>query len=367
MLVIVYFVVAAAGFCGFYMKWGLHDLNQYPNDGQLSIRTMLDGTSYRPFIYRRLLPYLTNSIDATLPISVRKHLLSSKELASHFKGNVVGVPEYTSRYIIIFYLGFFFFYASLFLMRWLCLLTGCDAISSTIAPAILGLFTPLLLSVGGFIYDFSESFFLMLTATIILRGKPLLLLPFVAALGATNKESYLFFLLTLYPLLRLKFSRHRSLFTMLVLILIAGCVHFLIRIHFRQNAGGTVEWYLPENLKFYLNPLNLINGHEFNYGLPTPRGYSLFLLIPVLIIYWNGWKQLPTWARQHTWIALAINLPLFLLFCAPGEIRNLSLLFVSFLLTIAYALPGWYRHQGMSLETANFLIHRELPKVESTS
>jgi hypothetical protein len=38
---------------------------------------------------------------------------------------------------------------------------------------------------------------------------------------------------------------------------------------------------------------------------------------------------------------VALNFPLFLLFCAPGELRDLSMLYVTLLLLVAASLAEW--------------------------
>ena len=45
--------------------------------------------------------------------------------------------------------------------------------------------------------------------------------------------------------------------------------------------------------------------------------------------------------QRHAQIAAAINLPLYVLFCAPGELRNLSMLYVVLLVVLATNLEEW--------------------------
>jgi len=58
---------------------------------------------------------------------------------------------------------------------------------------------------------------------------------------------------------------------------------------------------------------------------------------------WIGWKYLPPVCRQHMLIAAAINLPLYLFLCNPGEMRNLSLLWMSFVFLAVFLLQSWER------------------------
>jgi hypothetical protein len=45
-------------------------------------------------------------------------------------------------------------------------------------------------------------------------------------------------------------------------------------------------------------------------------------------------------------IAAAINFPLFFLFCIPGELRNLSMLYVPILFLMLANLEAWQRSPG---------------------
>jgi hypothetical protein len=63
-----------------------------------------------------------------------------------------------------------------------------------------------------------------------------------------------------------------------------------------------------------------------------------YTLIPMLLIAFTvhrGWRYLPTTIQQHAQIAAAINIPLYLVLSYPGELRDLSLLYITFLLAVA--------------------------------
>ena len=141
LLVAVYFVVAAAAFNGFYSKWGLRDATWNPEEHRYSIDAILDGTGYRPFVYRQLIPFIANRADALLPDSIRKERLANEydahgRLWSHLSGSIAPDPRYTIRYHMVYYLSFALSFLALFAMRAFCLAAGCDAVSATIAPAV---------------------------------------------------------------------------------------------------------------------------------------------------------------------------------------------------------------------------------------
>jgi hypothetical protein len=64
-------------------------------------------------------------------------------------------------------------------------------------------------------------------------------------------------------------------------------------------------------------------------------------------VVWRSWRLLPGWLKLHAKIAAVINIPLYLLFCQPGEFRDLSLLFISFLLVLAFSLQEWMGSAGL--------------------
>jgi hypothetical protein len=98
--------------------------------------------------------------------------------------------------------------------------------------------------------------------------------------------------------------------------------------------------HLGRNLLFYINPRNLFQ-HEVNYGLVTFRGYNIIFVLLIAVLLLRAWKPLPVRVRQHIAIAAAINLPLLFAVCAPGELRNLSLLYPGRLFLIAQAVALW--------------------------
>jgi hypothetical protein len=69
--------------------------------------------------------------------------------------------------------------------------------------------------------------------------------------------------------------------------------------------------------------------------------FDLLSLVLIVWTVWRGWRKLPQAIQRHGQIAAVINFPLYLLFCVPGEIRDLSMLFVTFFLLLAANLTRW--------------------------
>lgn len=355
-LVLIYFVAAAASFNGFYDKWNLRDSQVFPG---VSIEAILGGTADRPFAYRMLLPWIANHVDAALPAQMKnrimaKALLPDGSLFTKIKSPVAKDPRYLIRYHLIYYMAFLFLFASMFAMRWACREVAIDRVSAALAPVIFVLFLPFLLTIGGFFYDLSEIFFFMLATALALsrRYGPLLVL--VAALGALNKESFVLLTPALYPLLRTHLPAWRAAIFSGVLAAVSGTIGFAVSRHFRANPGPVALPHLGRNLLFYINPRNLFQ-HEVNYGLVTFRGYNIIFVVLVAVLLLRAWKPLPVRVRQHIAIAAVINLPLLFAVCAPGELRNLSLLYPGLLFLIAQAVALWAGAVPLSLHKESLL------------
>ncbi|WP_313625059.1 hypothetical protein [Achromobacter sp.] len=354
LLACAYVVVAAAVMNGFYTKWRL-------NDGRpaLGLSLMVEGTAHRPYVYRQFVPALANGIQALLPqatvarlserLSEPRRVDSRSGLAMRYPGSEALVPAVTLRYHLVYYLTFLALLAALFVMRRLCLKAGADAAASTAAPAILALMLPFFLTEGGYFYDFVELMFMMSAALLALgasRQTPvrLLLLVSLAGLATWNKEAFFFFTAALYPLLRRNFSRVQAAGLVAVLLFVCGSVYLALRMRYALNPGSTVDYQLWDNLRYYLDPGNWLRT-ESTYGVLLPRGFGIVSVLAVVGIAINGWPRLPQALRRHAQLALAINVPLFVLFCSPGEMRNLSMLYPSLLCLLALALAKWLAPQ----------------------
>lgn len=341
LLTLLYLAAAAAAYHGFYGKWGLRD-----NQPQTSIAAMLDGTADRPFVYRQLLPRMARATIAILPAGIERKL-QAKALALRTgvpgRRTELGLwrgdadrPTYAAPYYIVYLLGFFFLFASLFLIRRSCQLAGVTASAAAAAPVAFALCLPMLQSVGGFVYDFSELFFLFAGLCCALPGRRWLLVP-IAAVAAFNKESYLFFVLALIPLYVRDARDRRGIAVIATAALGAGAVYLAEKLRYAGNGGGDVMFQLAGNLVFYTNPLNLFRV-EISYGVPLFAGYSLPTLAAVAALVLLGWRRLPHRLRLFTLACAAINVPLLLLFAAPGSTRNLSFLYPSLVFLIAAAM-----------------------------
>ena len=362
LMAFVIFLVTAAAFEGYFAKWAFHD-----ND----FDAFLDGSLIRPWVYRRLVPEAANAFRAALSDEQEAALIETLE-NDNFLGATFRKTDIRHRYIIEYYFMYFVsfaaFFASAFLWKKIATEVTSDPIAGTLGALLFILLIPLLETSGGYFYDFTELLFFAAAILLAIRKNwigILLLTPF----AEINKESFFFLLFALYPFFRSKFTLREIVPRLGISILIAGLIYVYIHELYADNDGWTTVFFLPTNIE-YLAPLVailimylisrrtiiliasllLMNVFPERYCI-IEHTYSVFsgekLFLPHLLML--GWLIHSTWDRlsgewkQHAIIAAAINLPLWILFCYPGELRNLSMLYPTLVLMLSFYIDGVIR------------------------
>ena len=343
---VLFFVVAAASFNGYYDKFRLLDIDEFGNlHSRLAFEPMLEGTASRPFVYRQLLPMTANWINRHVSTAVQTRLFTRYVHTGISIGRdpydspVLHDPHYFLRYVLVYVMVFLFAWAAVYAMFHLARAVGNPPAASALAAMTLVLLFPYFLINAGFYYDYPELFFFALVVWMALKVDWWWILP-VAALATWNKESFLSFTPALYPLLRQKTTRVGAVLRTGSILVACAAVYEPLRLRFRHNAGGTVENHLREQFQAMLHPATLLT-REWNYGLLGLQGLNPLTILLAMGTVWFGWHHLPRAIQRHALICLVINLPLFILFCAPGELRDLSMLYVPLLLLIAANLTQW--------------------------
>ncbi len=333
------FTVSAATFNGFYQKWDFRD-----DATNNSIKEYLDGTAKRPWAYRRMVPDLVNATEQALPAATRQMLVT--RLRTDTGGPVSGVTSpianadaYILRYHMIYY-GLFLAMCALLAAMYAFLRTSGSAPLPAFAAASASmLLMPYIQSIGGYFYDYIEYLFMLLFLICALRG-PTALMVVLAALAAWNKESFLFFVPAAFPFLRARLGVRPAALWLGACGFVAGLVYQVQRMRFAANPGESVEIHLREQYWFFRVPQKWL-GHEETYGIVGPSAFNILCVIAIAGLVARSWPMLNRVQRTHIAIAGAINLPLYLLFCAAGEMRNLSFLYPGLLLLIAAAFTAW--------------------------
>jgi hypothetical protein len=338
------YLVAAISFGGFFEKWAFRDGMSY------SAIEMMDGVAKRPFVYRQLMPSTANLVEELVPARLEQRFTDWLAADPH-KHNFIyryfsnatdsTNPRYVLRYYVLFVLCFASYLFGIAALRAVCCEMYPDATSATLAAFTLALVFPMLTTEGGYMYDMTEVLFMALAVLCALRGR-LLLLGVIALLATYNKESFVFFILTLYPFLREKFSRRASLAIQGALLALTLSVNLWVKLRYAANPGGFVVNQLGEHVRWLLSPSSYML-FEVNYGAVTTKGLNIVHLIVVAFVVKNAWPYVPRTLKRHGWMALSINLPLFVLFCYRGELRNLSMLFVTFTVLLSVNISRYFQ------------------------
>lgn len=342
--VMFFFVAAAASFNGYYDKWQFREAGSNDFRPESSLDAMLNGTAARPYVYRQLLPETANWLNTRLSKPAidqvaNKYIHPRRSFdAGSDNSPLIQNPSYTVRYLIVYGLVFVFAWIATFAMFLLCREFGNSPLTAALAAVTMILLVPYFMTRSGYLWDYPELAFMAIAAWMALRFDWWWIIP-VAALATWNKESFLFFTLSLYPVIRLRKSRGAAIVAICVLALTCAAVYGTIWLHFRQNSGGVVQYQLMPQIRYLLSPLQAFE-REKTYGVIYFSGLNLLTSAMLVWTAWRGWRYLPRHMRRHAQIAAVINFPLFLMFVYPGEIRDLSLLYVTLLSLIAANLAG---------------------------
>ena len=336
LLIFITFIIAAASFGGFFLKWEFRDGTDH------SAIEMLDGTAKRPFVYRQLLPAMANLVEQVTPERINQGFQNwlaadplKHNLIHRFFPNAIDSTNmaYSVRYYALYGLTFGALFLAIFALRAVCQEFHPDIPAATLAAFTFALIFPVMLTEGGYFYDMPELLFMALAVLLALRGHVVWLV-ILTALATYNKESFLLFVITLYPFLRTRFSLRGTLVIQAILLAIAVAINVAVKLQYAGNIGAPVESQLVSHVLWLLKPSSYF-AFEVNYGIPTPKGLNILHFILVGILVRQGWRYMPSTVRQHFWIAFAINLPLFLAFCYEGELRNLSMLYMTLIILLA--------------------------------
>jgi hypothetical protein len=316
---------------------------------------MVDGTAERPFVYRRLVPEILNAMNALVPAKVQDKLfeLHSKEgvreVEKYSASPLSASRVYFLRFYSEMYLDVGFIFVGLLLAYRLGLHFGYSrpiallaAISVFLVTAYFG---------AGYIYDYPELAWMLLAVWAAAKLDWWWLLP-ITALATYNKESFLFYLVTLYPFLRSRTSTKLATFRLASLMLVSGLVNVYVHYRYRLNPGSVMELHLGAQLRSLMY-LFVPQAMHKTYGLVLPSNANI---VSIVLFGWfahRGWRLLSRTQRRHTLTAAVINFPLYFLFCVPGELRNLSMLYISILFLMLANLEAWQRSLGPQYAVQN--------------
>ncbi len=237
---VIFWITAAAAQSGFIGKWGLREDNPQQ---KFSIQRIFDGTASEPWAYRQLVPLIVNFADRYTPTPIRNRILHSEFNPSTVFVNapLAADPQYGYRYILIYYINFFALLLSLFVLNRILVDWGMQEGTALVAPIIFVLATPFLQTKGGYFYDSTELFFFSAAFWLAMQGRIglLILLTIPATL---NKETFLIFLPTLYPILRRLTPARGALTGVGAAMVLSVAIDLTLKAIFASSPGSTVRF-----------------------------------------------------------------------------------------------------------------------------
>ena len=339
LLAFIFYTVAAASFNGFFVKWTFRDFGE-----RYSFEKMYDGTAHRPFVHRQLMITVAKKIKSSMSEETQEKFIqryaNRMAIAGHYNTRIE--PHYFIEYHIVYLMTFAFLFLSMFLIREIGIEVTKSPTAGTVAACTFAIIFPLFETCGGYFYDFGEIFFFSLATFFAVKGYWLALI-LIAPIAEYNKESFLFFIATLFPLLAAKLGNKKIFFALTAAIFLSGLVYLYVKSLYAGNLGGSTEIWLYGRLD------EIFNGYtntEITYGVFFGAGMFLPHILFIAWLIKCTWKKLsPTW-KNHFKIAAAINIPLYIIFCYPNEIRNLSMLYISFIAMLSIFIKDLITAKG---------------------
>jgi hypothetical protein len=328
LLLLVYVLVCSFVLDAFMARWGFRG-----DDPRYGLNALVERTATRPYVYRLLSPLLVETGVELVPERwVHAHqdwLLRDSPLLEYRKPGESWSLEKSLRWHVAYAYLFATLFGALLALRGLTarFLPG-EPLLRDYAPALAVLFLPLTFQLGGYLYDFAELLFLALLLALA-QARRWTAFTAVFALAVLNKESDL--LALLYPIAFTWRDRPRRevLSRAALHALVGGAIVIGLRFVYHDRGGSPTEWWLPQNVLFWLDPrsyLATFSPIAPLIRLPQPSNVVLLLLAAVGVL-WH-WQEKPRGLRDVLIAATAVTLPLLLAFGYTNEVRSLSLVVV---------------------------------------
>jgi hypothetical protein len=145
----------------------------------------------------------------------------------------------------------------MFLLREICIEVSKSPLAGTLAPISFVLIYPFISTIGGYFYDYPEIAFFAASFLLALHKRLIWIIP-IALVATLNKESFLFFIITLIPLIRPFASRYKLLIFTSSALIISTIVNLIVKSIYASNPGNTIEFHLKENMVVFQTCCNLL-------------------------------------------------------------------------------------------------------------
>lgn len=349
---VLFFAVSAAAYNGYRDKAGFENNNaeSAPSPGSNAvwekpfIEMVLDGEMSRPFVFRRMVPFIANTVNAMVPERIQDKLYNAKNsqgvlLHEKFSSSIVERNRvYFLRYWVLNAIEVLAYFLTTLCCFRFCLLAGFSKHVSLIATMSFMIMVPFFMDCGKE-YDAPEMLFFFVSAILALRGRWIWLLP-LAALATANKESYLLFIPLLYPFLRRYMTAASSMIRLGLVAIPSVLVNIYVHWAYRFSPGENAGHYFGRQLRSIPDLFKMAHPHA-TYGIILPPTENIFTILFAVWAIWLAWSYISVPLRQHFQLALLINIPLFIVLGNPMEIRTLSMLYISCVVLLATHIERW--------------------------
>ena len=322
MKIIHFFLTSFVAICVliiFLIKPGIND------DPHSKFENMINGTAYKPFVYRTLLPTSTKILSQTVPVEVKESLskeISESPLLSKIFKKLRWENELATEYLIAVLLMFLSLLGFAYAIKYLFVIFyyASNHITNFISIFALLCLPPFFMYTS-FLYDFPNLFLFTLGLILLVKQQWKIYFPFLF-IAIINKETTILLLIIFFFYYKDKLSINwfrKLLFFQTVAYLITKLMLSFI---FRNNAGSFVEVHLIDH------NLRLIN----EYNLVTVATYIVIL---ILILY--KWKEKPEFLK----ISFAMIIPLLFLALFLGyidELRGYYEIYSAFIILVYHSI-----------------------------
>lgn len=348
MLIFVLLIISASSFSGYFSQNAFLDDYEPQYNYRRTFTKAMDGTATRPFVYRQFIPFFTKETSEVIPKSLYQKIEDKWQNNSpvekiYAKSDIP--TKYVVEYHVMYVLCFVFWTLAIFMMYKTLSLVTENKLAGILGACLFAMVFPVLEINGGEYYDLPEVFFFATSIYFAIRGYWIAFI-ILAPIATTNKESFFFFLITLYPFIRESCSMKKAIFILGVSMFFSGLTYLYLHILYSGNAGNTVEFHLIQHLEQLFWWKTYVRT-TIAYGIKFGGGTFFLHIIFIFWIVKVTWKNLSVQWKRHMELALLITVPLYMCFCAVGETRNFSMLYVGVCVMIAYfirqSIDKYYR------------------------
>ena len=143
-LFVLFFVASSTSFNGFYQKWHFCEIGVSGQYYRATFESMVDGTAWRPYVYRQMLPSFANWLDRNVPRTIEEWLYT-RQGSGHTGYSISAIADsptarnkvYFFRYLVIYIVTFLFALLAILAMHLVCKTLEMPSPVAVFAPVIV--------------------------------------------------------------------------------------------------------------------------------------------------------------------------------------------------------------------------------------